>query len=140
MIGQNRNDMITKNLRINQLSAGAFKTYIRYLTAMDDKDVEAYADFLSDDISVQFNNDPPMTGKQTVKQGLSKYWQSFDRIEHDLTNIYGTDQNYVLEALNYYVRKDGKPATVKAVAFTDLDEEGKVVSVRIYQDVSPVFA
>ncbi|MHA4844766.1 nuclear transport factor 2 family protein [Flavitalea antarctica] len=132
--------MITQNLRINQLSAAAFENYLSYLRAIDGKDIETYGKFLADDISVQFNNDQPMQGKETVLQGLGYYWQSFGSVEHDLTNIYGRDTAYVLEAQNHYVRKDGKMATVKAVAFTDLNDHGLVESVRIYQDVSPVFA
>lgn len=132
--------MITKNLRVNQLSGSAYQNYLSYLNAIDTKDLSAYGKFLADDITVQFNNDEPMQGKERVLQGLGYYWQSFGSVEHDLTNIYGTDETYVLEAQNHYVRKDGKTATVKAVAFTDLDANGLVRSVRIYQDVSPVFA
>ena len=132
--------MITKNLRVNQLSPNAYQQYLAYLNTMDAKDINAYGEFLADNVAVQFNNDEPMTGKNLVLQGLAKYWQSFGTIEHDLTNIYGNDAHYVLEALNHYIRHDGKTATVKAVAFTDKDEEGLVTSVRIYQDVSPVFA
>lgn len=132
--------MITSNLRINQLSPKQYGVYLDYLTAMDHRDVEAYANFLADDVVVQFNNEAPLQGKETAKEGLGSYWQSFANIEHELTNIYGTDQNYVLEALNHYVRHDGKKVTVRAVAFTDLNAAGLVTSVRIYHDVSPVFA
>lgn len=131
--------MITKNLRVNQLTAKAYERYLAYLNAIDEKNLEAYGKFLDDDITVQFNNDEPMVGKEKVLQGLGYYWPSFGTIEHDLTNIYGTDKTYVMEALNHYVRLDGKAATVKAVAFTDINEKGLVNSVRIYQDVSPVF-
>lgn len=131
--------MKTQNLRMNQLSAAAYNKYLEYLTAIDNKDVNTYGTFLADNITVQFNNDPPISGKDMVLQGLGQYWQSFRSIEHDLVNIYGTDQSYVLEALNHYVRHDGKNATVHAVAFTDLDHRGMVTRVRIYQDVSPVF-
>ena len=133
--------MITSNLRINQLSATTYERYLAYLQAMDNRDVEGYGRFLADNVTVQFNNDAPIQGgKEAVLQGLGHYWQSFASIEHDLTNIYGTDSNYVLEALNHYIRHDGQKVTVHAVAFTDLDETGYVKSVRIYQDVSPVFA
>jgi ketosteroid isomerase-like protein len=131
--------MKTKNLRVNQLSASAYEKYLQYLTALDNKDVAAYGKFLADDVTVQFNNDDPMSGKDNVLQGLGYYWQTFGTLEHELINIYGTDKTYVLEAKNYYTRKDGKPATVNAVAFTDLNDKGLVKSVRIYQDVSPVF-
>lgn len=132
--------MITKNLRVNQLSKAAYEHYLAYLHAIDNKDIDAYGKFLAEDVIVQFNNDEPMQGKLAALQSLGYYWQSFESVEHDLTNIYGTDTTYVLEAKNYYVRKDGRKATVNAVAFTDLDESGLVKSVRIYQDVSPVFA
>jgi SnoaL-like domain len=132
--------MITKNLRVNQLTTKAYETYLAYLNTMDSKNIEAYGNFLANNVTIQFNNDEPMVGKEKVLQGLGHYWQSFATIEHDLTNIYGTDKNYVLEAQNHYVRMDGKATTVKAVAFTDLDENGLVKAVRIYQDVSSVFA
>jgi len=132
--------MKTKNLKLNQLSASAYEKYLDYLTAMDNKDVEGYGKFLADDVEMHFNNNPFGQGKDVILQGLGNYWQSFSTIEHDLVNIYGTDDHYVLEALNHYQRHDGKKVTVKAVAFTDLNDEGKVKSVRLYMDTAPVFA
>ncbi|GAB4496540.1 MAG: nuclear transport factor 2 family protein [Saprospiraceae bacterium] len=131
--------MKTSNLRINQLSATTYERYLAYLHAIDNKDIEAYGRFLAEDVTMQFNNDTPRSGKTEILQGLTYYWQSFGEVEHDLNNIYGSNQNWVLEALNHYVRHDGKKVTIHAVAFTDLDENGLVKSVRIYQDVSPVF-
>ncbi len=132
--------MKTENLRINQLSDQAYENYLAYLKAMDNKDVESYGTFLANDVEMTFNNDPFGKGKEVILSGLGKYWQSFASIEHDLINIYGSDRNYVLEAMNHYTRHDGKSVTVKAVAFTDLNEEGKVRSVRLYMDTTPVFA
>ena len=132
--------MKTNNLRLNQLSPKAYERYLAYLHALDAKDVSAFGTYLAEDVSVQFNNDAPMQGKALVLQNLGYYWQSFGALEHDLINILGTDQSHVLEALNYYVRLDGHPATVKAVAFTDWNEQGLIQSIRIYQDTAPVFA
>ncbi len=131
--------MKTNNLKTNQLSATAYETYSAYLQAMDNKDVETYGTFLAEDVEMSFNNDSFGKGKEPILKGLAKYWQSFVSIEHDLLNIYGTEENYVLEALNHYKRHDGKDATVRAVAFTDLDKDGKVMSVRLYMDMNPVF-
>lgn len=132
--------VITKNLRVNQLSDAEYERYLAYLTVLDARDVDAYAAHLADDVVMQFGNAEPVRGKDAVTAMLAGYWQSFAAIEHDLTNIYGTDQAYVLEADNHYVRHDGERVTVRAVAFTDKDEAGKVTSVRIYGDTSPVFA
>ncbi|MEM9797449.1 MAG: nuclear transport factor 2 family protein [Pseudomonadota bacterium] len=131
--------MITSNLRTNQLSQPAYGTYLRYLEALDAKDIDAYAAFLADDVSIQFGNAPAIEGKAAVVEMLGGYWQSFKSREHDLLNIYGTDDTYVLEALNYYERHDGKKVTVRAVAFTDKNAQGLVTSVRIFGDTSPLF-
>lgn len=132
--------MKTDQLRINQLSPAAYDRYLQYLSAMDARDVNAYAAFLADDCSLQMNNNPSVHGKEAIISMLGPYWKSFTSIEHDLLNIYGTDASYALEAWNHYVRLDGKPVSVRAVAFTDLSQQGQVVSVRLYTDVAPVFA
>lgn len=132
--------MRTDNLRINQLSPETKEWYLKYLFALDSLDIEAYGKFLAPDCSVQSNNNPPMKGKQVVMQGLATYWKTFASLEHDLLNIYGSDSSFVLEALNHYERNDGQLVTIRAVAFTDRNEEGLVISVRFYTDTTPVFA
>lgn len=132
--------MKTNSLRINQLSESAYERYLQYLYALDSLDIEAYANFLADDCEIQSNNEPSMKGKKAVMQELGAYWQSFKELEHDLRNIYGTDQNYVLEAINNYTRLDDQKVSIRAVAFTDINEDGFVKSVRFYTDTTPVFA
>ena len=131
--------MITSNLRINQLSDDATKSYFDYLAVLDAKDIDTYATVLAEDVSIQFNNGPKVAGKQAVVGMLGEYWQSFQSLEHDLTNIYGSDTTFVLEALNHYERHDGQKVTVNAVAFTDKNSDGLVTSIRIYGDTSPLF-
>ncbi|MEM7488478.1 MAG: hypothetical protein AAF390_05070 [Pseudomonadota bacterium] len=81
-----------------------------------------------------------VTGKAAVTAMLAGYWLSFAGIEHDLINIYGTDRSYVLEADNHYLRHDGVRVTVRAVAFTERDADGKVTRIRVHGDTAPVFA
>jgi hypothetical protein len=45
----------------------------------------------------------------------------------------------VLEALNHYVRNDGKRVTIRAVAITDRNKQGLVISFRFYTDTTPIF-
>ena len=132
--------MKTDNLRINQLSDTAYQWYVSYLEALDAKNVDAYGAFLADDCVMQQNNAAPVEGKAAILTGLSQYWSTFGNLEHDLLNIYGTDTAFMLEALNYYTRKDGKPVTLRAVALTDRSEAGLVTSFRFYTDTSPLFA
>lgn len=130
-------------LRVNQLSSDGFAWYRSYLTALDRFDIDAYSEFLADDVTAQFNNDAPMVGKPVVTGGLGGYWQSLSgmgySLLHEPLNIYGDDRHFVLEALNHYDSGDRR-VTVRAVAFTDRDPDGMVTSIRLYQDVSQVFA
>jgi ketosteroid isomerase-like protein len=131
--------MRTSNLRINQLLPETYQWYLDYLKVLDSKDIEAYSAFLAEDCVMQSNNNPLVEGKGAIVQFLSEYWKSFASLEHDLLNIYGSDSAFVLEALNHYKRHDGKPVTLRAVAFTDRNPNGLVDSVRIYTDVTPLF-
>ena len=132
--------MKTNKLRINQLSPQTYEWYLAYLQAIDTKNIEVYGIFLADDCVMQFNNNAPVQGKAAIVQFLSDYWTSFDSLEHDLLNIYGTDSSFVLEALNHYKRNDGQAITIRAVALSDRNKNGLVTSVRFYTDTTPLFA
>ena len=131
-------------LRINQLTPEGWKWYQEYLTVLDAYDIDGYADLLSPDVSVQFNNDEPMVGHDLVKTGLGQFWRSVTAMGYTLLhaplNILGDDRHFVLEALNHYDKKDGTRVTVRATAWTDRRDDGKVTSVRLYQDLSPLYA
>ena len=132
--------METESLRVNQLSDEAYTWYLDYLEAVDSKDVDAYGSLLADDVVMQTNNYPAVKGKEANLENLAQYWQSFGDLEHDLLNIYGSDEAFVLEALNHYTRLEGERVTLRAVAFTDRNEAGQVKAVRLYTDTSPLFA
>jgi SnoaL-like domain len=118
------------SLRINQLTSDGWTWYREYLTVLDGYDLDAYLDFLSPAVSVQFNNDEPMVGRDVVKAGLSQFWGSVTgmgyTLLHEPLNIYGDDQHLVLEALNHYDSEDRTRVTVRATAWTDRDDDGKV--------------
>ena len=132
--------MKTSQLHINQLPAATYEWYLDYLEAIDTRNVEKYATFLANDCEMQTNNFPVVAGKTAIIEGLTQYWQSFASVEHDLLNIYGTDNAFMLEALNHYLRHDGKSVTLRAVAMTDRDSSGLVTSVRLYTDTSQLFS
>ncbi len=132
------------HLRTNQLSPAGWESYRRYLAVLDEYDVDGFAAFLADDVSVQFNNDEPLVGKEAAVSGLGGFWASIRgtgfSLLHEPLNIHGTDDRYVLEALNHYDHRDGRRVTVRAVAFTDRNAAGEVTSIRVYQDLSPLHA
>jgi len=131
-------------LRINQLSDDGWAWYQRYLTALDAYDLDGYAGFLADDVSIRFNNDEPLTGLAAARDGLGRFWGSVTgmgfALVHEPLNIYGDDRHLVLEALNHYDRSGSPRVTVRATAWTDRGDAGTVTAVRLYQDLSPLYA
>jgi ketosteroid isomerase-like protein len=129
--------MKTGNLRINQLSDPAYKWYLDYLAAMDAKDVERYASFLAPTCLMIVNNEKPIDGKGAICGVLSKMWKTLPEIEHDLLNIYGNDNCFMLEANNIY-KTTGGNFVIRAVALTDRADNGLVTSVRLNMDTTPL--
>jgi catechol 2,3-dioxygenase-like lactoylglutathione lyase family enzyme/ketosteroid isomerase-like protein len=132
--------MRTDRLRINELPEPAYRWYLEYLGALDAKDIDAYGAHLAPDVELVMNNAEPVSGHAAVTAGLAEYWQSFGELEHDLLSILGSDRAFVLEALNHYTTLDGRQVTLRAVAFTDRDERGRVTSVRLFSDTTPLFS
>ena len=75
---------------------------------------------------------------------MGAFWASIQQmgysLVHEPLNVYGTDEHYVLEALNHYDRDGEDRVTIHAVAFTDREDERHVSSIRVYQDLAPVYA
>jgi hypothetical protein len=130
-------------LRVNQLTAAGWDWCQRYLTALDAYDIDEYASYLSPEVVVRFNNDAPLEGLDAVREGLGGFWGSVTamgyRLVHEPLNVYGDDRRFVLEALNHYDTGDERRITVRATAWTDRDDDGQVVSVRIYQDLAALY-
>jgi hypothetical protein len=131
-----RND----KLRINQLSEKTFQWYLGYLNAIDKRDIESYANYLSDDCSMQINNDLPVSGKDQIIKHLASLWTLYKEDTHDLLNIYGTDSSFSAEIINHFILEDGKEIPINAVAYVDRNEDGLLTSVRLYADFSPLFS
>lgn len=129
------------SVRTNQLSPAATEWFASVLSALDAKDLPRYLSYLSPRVSIIFNNgEMTMDGIEAAREGLGQFWQSFGTLRHEELNIYGTDQNFVHEALNHHTTLDGRDVTIRAVAFIDRDEGGKICSLRLYADQSPLWA
>lgn len=89
---------------------------------------------------MRFNNNLMAPNKVAMVDALGDYWKSYASLEHELLNIYGSRRTFMLEALNHYVRHDGKKVSVRAVALTDREDNGLVTGVRVYSDTTPLFS
>jgi hypothetical protein len=94
---------------------------------------------LTPDVEVVVGNNPPMKGRQAVKEGIGHFWSTIAGLKHRFVNVVEGQGMTFLEAKVDYRRKDGREITVPAV--TVLERNGDLVkSLRIYLDVAPVYA
>ena len=130
--------MIIANLRINQMSPEAFAWYCAYITAMDNADLKAVLACFHEDCALQINNHLPLHGHEPIAAAFERYYEAIESIEHDLLNIYGTDQQFCVEMLCVYKRRDGTSVTLPAAVFMDRSADGRITWARSYIDATPV--
>ena len=132
--------MITASLRVNQLSQSATDWYAGYLSALDSADVDAWTSkYLHPECIININNDLPLDGVGEVKARLTLQWSHFSAIRHEPVNIYGNDNQFAVEMICHYERRDGKRADVPLATFVDRDASGRATMINIYIDPKPQF-
>lgn len=132
--------MILTSIRTNQLTESGSAWYFEYLQALDRRDLESILRFISEDASLQINNQLPLHGKPAITAALQRYWAGFKSIEHEPLAILGDDRLIAVEMLCHYKRLSGDIFTLPASSFKDRDSDGLITSVRIFADMTPIFA
>ncbi|MBW4599334.1 MAG: hypothetical protein KME29_06910 [Calothrix sp. FI2-JRJ7] len=74
--------MKTHNLKINQLAPEVYQWYLSYLEAIDNKNIEAYTNFLADDCVILSNNTIPSPNLRTGGESTSKIRANFTKIQN----------------------------------------------------------
>lgn len=124
-------------VRINQLSDDAFEWYVGYLEALDCGDPEAFRAYLGEDCIMQINDNLPLYGANVILGALGHNWATFERVEHEPLNIYGSDLRFAVEMLWHFSRRDGQCVTVPS--FVDRGGDGRALSIRLFADLAPAF-
>ncbi|MBV8885643.1 MAG: hypothetical protein JO235_16830 [Chroococcidiopsidaceae cyanobacterium CP_BM_RX_35] len=127
-------------IKINQISPKVFEWYLDYLQSVDTRDIETFSKFLANECEFQFGNNSGVKGKTEILEGLKKFWMTYNGEEHVLQNILGNDKCFALEAINVFQRQDGKEVSIPAVAITERNEDGLVISFRVFLDIAPLYA
>lgn len=93
----------------------------------------------TDDVVVQFGNNPPAVGKQQSGEAIGGFWGMIGGLSHEFVNVWEQDGTTILEANVDFSTKDGQHVVVPAVSL--LHRQGDLVdSLRVHIDVSPLFA
>jgi len=107
--------------------------------AIDRRDPEAFASFLTEDGTFRFGSQPEVRGRAAVTEAVRGFFSTISGLSHQLARQWSGDDAVVVEGHVTYTRLDGSRVTLP---FADVLEtrDGKVGDYRIYIDIAPLFA
>jgi hypothetical protein len=132
--------MTTENLKNQTISTETFSWLQNKYKAVDSRNHSEYAKYLADDCVLQFGNNPLSVGKDALLQGIDNFWVSIHGLNHNFINVLGTDNHLVLEAIIDYTKTDDKVLQTPCVTIIERNSGGFAVSIRIFVDITPVYA
>ena len=113
----------------------------RYYDDVDHMRMEEFLAWHAPDVTVQFANNPVAKGPDQVRDAIGHFWEMIGGLEHHIVNIWDTgDGTVVVEANIDYTRKDGRVVVTPCVTLLHRPEGAGIDAVRIFVDVTPVFA
>ena len=104
-------------------------------------DVERFSARFTEDTLYQFGNEPIVRGREGIKEAdsIAAFNRTVKSIKHHVKGMWEIGDLLIVEMEVTYVRRDGKSFTLPACD-TVRFEEDLVKEMRIYMDISPLFA
>ncbi|PCM46143.1 nuclear transport factor 2 family protein [Marinobacter sp. ANT_B65] len=106
--------------------------------AIDNQDATAFADFLTEDCTFSFGNQPPVCGKEAVRDFVAGFFSSIEAVSHSLLESWEVTNGSICQGTVRYTRKDGSTLTVPFANILKL-REGLVSDYRIFADTSELY-
>ena len=115
-----------------------FKNTDTLSTVLDSKQVDKVLDYLTDDCLFVAGNSEPITGKEAIKATLEHFFTATKSTNHQVTDIFESEDSLVHRGTVTYTRLDNTQLTVP---FCDVFKmKGKLINeYHIYIDWSELF-
>jgi len=111
----------------------------RMFEAGESMNVNNFAKFYADDALYQFGNFPVAHGPQGIVNSSQGFLDKVKKVVHYIENIWEIDnETVVVEMTVKYDRHDGKSFTLPCCDTIRI-RDGKVKSLKIFMDITPVF-
>ena len=108
--------------------------------AGESMNVNNFAKFYAEGAHYQFSNFPVVYGPQAIIDGSQGFLQKVKKVIHYIENVWEIDnETVVVEMTVRYDRHDGKSFTLPCCDTIRI-RDGKVQSLKIFMDITPVFA
>lgn len=108
-----------------------------YFRDVDTFDPEQVVKHYAEDGSFRFGNQPPVQGKDAIREMLRQFYGSIRDMKHRNTGLWLGDNSAVFEAEVTFTRNDGSSVTIPASSI--IRREGDLVTdFRMIMDATPV--
>lgn len=107
--------------------------------AIDSKDADRFASFLTEDGEFRFGNAPAVKGRDAVKEAVNGFFGTIDGLSHSVMRVWRDGESLACEGEVCYRRHDGSEIIIPFVDVFDFDDS-LISSYRIYIDIAPLYA
>ena len=111
-----------------------------FFTMVDRKNADEYSTHFAQDGQVIFGNQPPITGKENIRQGMTQFYAGLNSMHHEIANLWVPAPNVIVnEAVAHYEQKSGKKVGFPVVTVIHVvPGTEKVQKVQFYMDMTPL--
>ena len=108
-------------------------------SAIDAKDADAFAQFLTPDAGFRFGNAEEVRGRDAIRESVAGFFESIKGLEHSVHHAWRDADRVACSGEVTYTRHDGSRITLP---FADVFEMsgGRIRRYLIYMDVGPLYA
>ena len=112
----------------------------QFFTMVDRKNADEYSTHFTDDGQVIFGNQPPISGREAVRQGMGQFYAGLNSMHHEIANLWVPAPNIIVnEAVAHYEQKNGKKVSFPVVTVIHVAEGTELVrKVQFYMDMTPL--
>jgi ketosteroid isomerase-like protein len=103
--------------------------------AIDARDAQAFARFLSPDVEFVFSNAPALHGREQVEAAITDFFSGLADLRHELTEHWEIGDNLIMRGTVTYTRHDGSQFCVP-FANTFKIRQDLICEYRIFGDFS----
>jgi len=104
--------------------------------ALDDKDVEGFCSYLTDDVTFVYASEGSVQGFEEVRGFVADFVSGIESSDHTVHEVIQTPTRVVVRGEVHYVRLDGSDLTVPFANIFELEDAGiSVYQVYVDQDL-----
>ena len=104
-------------------------------SSIDERNVQTFLTFISDNCLFQFGNIPSVSGKENVGNFVSAFFDSINSLKHEIEDVWEIDCGVVCHGIVTYTRHD---KSVLSIPFSNIlkIDNGLICEYLIFADTS----